>query len=40
LAAGLVPAWPTSLAALTGYAETHAGLQPYIQAAMQMLLDG
>lgn len=39
LAAGLMPAWPVALAALTGYAETHAALQPYIQAAMQLLLE-
>lgn len=39
LAAGLLPAWPGALAALTGYAETHSALQPYIQAAMQLLLE-
>lgn len=38
LAAGLLPAWPSALATLTGCAETHAALQPYIQAAMQLLL--
>lgn len=39
LGAGLLPAWPVSLAALTGYAETHASLQPFIQAAMQLVLE-
>lgn len=39
LAAGLLPAWPVMLATLTGYAETDEALQPYIQAAMQLLLE-
>lgn len=39
LAAGLLPAWPLALEALTGYSETHASVQSYIQAAMQLLLE-
>jgi hypothetical protein len=39
LAAGLLPAWPVALATLTSLPETHPGLQPYTQAAMQLLLE-
>jgi hypothetical protein len=39
LAAGLLPAWPSALAGLTGFSETDAALQPAIQAAMQLLVE-
>jgi hypothetical protein len=39
VAGGLLPAWPVTLAALTGYGETSDVLQPYIKTAMQLLLE-
>ncbi|WIA09188.1 hypothetical protein OEZ85_008599 [Tetradesmus obliquus] len=39
VAAGLLPAWPSALAALTGYDENSDVLQPYLKAAMQLLLE-
>lgn len=39
VAAGLLPAWPSALAALTGYDESSDVLQPYLKAAMQLLLE-
>jgi hypothetical protein len=39
VAAGLLPAWPTALAALIGYDENSKLLQPYLKAAMQLLLE-
>lgn len=39
LAAGISPPWPSALVALTGFTETHTALQPYIQAAVQLLLE-
>lgn len=37
VAAGLLPAWPSALVALTGYTDTSEPLQPYIEAAVQLL---
>lgn len=39
VAAGLLPAWPAALVALTGYSETTDVLQPYVKAAMQLVLE-
>lgn len=38
-AAGLMPSWPAALLTLTGYSESNDLLQPYIRAAMQLLLE-
>eukprot|EP00878_Enallax_costatus_P004567 GHUV01004808.1.p1 GENE.GHUV01004808.1~~GHUV01004808.1.p1 ORF type:complete len:696 (+),score=237.48 GHUV01004808.1:1024-3111(+) len=37
-AAGLLPSWPAALLALTGYSEANDLLQPYVKAAMQLVL--
>ncbi|KAF8072999.1 pentatricopeptide repeat-containing protein [Scenedesmus sp. PABB004] len=38
-AAGLLPAWPAALASLTGFPEGSELLAPYVEAAMQLVLE-
>lgn len=39
VAAGVLPSWPAALLSLTGYMEASELLQPYIKAAMQLVLE-